>query len=219
MKTPEHTQPSPDNQSGDQPVSARRRMLLKAAATGAPVVATLSSGAAMANVSAYQCLMNDEKKSQNFDQLKLDGMREGGWLQIQLERHIYVGTYECALTDTNPDDEIGPCDGLSQPDDIELRWDVLLYDNRFFLYHGQTYLESSDEVPDPTTLISTNANWTLVWAEPEILDPVWALAYYNRLTDYTDIVKGPDLLKHGVPEWQALTGSCWTSLGGLGGDV
>ncbi|HIE55419.1 MAG TPA: hypothetical protein EYP90_09610 [Chromatiaceae bacterium] len=41
-------------------VSEKRRKLLKTAATTAPVIATLQSGAAFANTSAYQCI-NDAK--------------------------------------------------------------------------------------------------------------------------------------------------------------
>lgn len=57
----EQTMHTPSDQSSPRPanpptMSASRRRLLKAAARSAPLIATLPSGAALANASAFQCL-------------------------------------------------------------------------------------------------------------------------------------------------------------------
>ncbi len=49
-------------QEQNQKISQKRRKLLKSAAAGAPVIATLQSGAAFANTSAFQCI-NDASSS------------------------------------------------------------------------------------------------------------------------------------------------------------
>ena len=61
------TTPPPSNQSDVSPESAplnlvSRRHLLRAAAVTAPLVATLPSGAAMANASSFQCAVVDQNK-------------------------------------------------------------------------------------------------------------------------------------------------------------
>jgi hypothetical protein len=66
------TQASADAKSQAEPVnqqiqplhtvlSARRRQLLKAAASAAPLIATLPSGEALANASALQCVINQQE--------------------------------------------------------------------------------------------------------------------------------------------------------------
>ncbi|WP_200242146.1 hypothetical protein [Thiohalocapsa halophila] len=49
--------------SPDTPESGRRRSLLKAAASAAPVIATLPSGEALANASALQCVINEQNQA------------------------------------------------------------------------------------------------------------------------------------------------------------
>lgn len=48
-------------ETGRSAVWSRRRALLKAAASAAPVIATLPSGAALANASALQCVINQQQ--------------------------------------------------------------------------------------------------------------------------------------------------------------
>ncbi len=222
MNTPKHTQSSPDNQSGDQPVSARRRKLLKAAATGAPVVATLSSGAAMANVSAYQCLINDDKRDDTLTQIHEQKLG-GGWLQIELDKETWTGTWTCTKDNTSTTTPNDGCTG-DAPSDIQTTYVVLVYKGTYREYDSsKQYLKDMVVVEDPPwkkTLTADDNGWLLVWdTEPTETSTVWAVAYYERLEDYTDIIAGPDLLQVGESNWQALTGSCWTSLGGLGGKV
>jgi hypothetical protein len=52
------TQLRPD--ASDEGISERRRQLLRAAATAAPLVATLPSGADLANASAFRCIAKDK---------------------------------------------------------------------------------------------------------------------------------------------------------------
>jgi hypothetical protein len=58
---PKDAAPTP---ASEQPASADRRRLLRAAAVSAPVVATLPSGSAFANASAYQCVINARNEDQ-----------------------------------------------------------------------------------------------------------------------------------------------------------
>jgi hypothetical protein len=56
MSTDTQRRPNAD----DEGISERRRQMLRAAATAAPLVATLPSGAALANASAFQCIAADK---------------------------------------------------------------------------------------------------------------------------------------------------------------
>jgi hypothetical protein len=56
-------QPGASAGASDAPASGRRRHLLKAAASAAPLIATLPNGAALANGSAFQCLEKDKTES------------------------------------------------------------------------------------------------------------------------------------------------------------
>jgi hypothetical protein len=62
---------SPEHRIGDaaalaEDISSRRRDILKAAATAAPLVATLPSGEALANASALQCVINQKEGKEGF---------------------------------------------------------------------------------------------------------------------------------------------------------
>ncbi len=55
--------------ASELPVSVRRRHLLKAAASAAPLIATLPSGAARANSSSYQCVLSAADAPINEDEV------------------------------------------------------------------------------------------------------------------------------------------------------
>jgi hypothetical protein len=70
-------------------VSIKRRKLLKTAATTAPVIATLQSGAAFANTSAYQCI-NDATKELDIKETVKDPVPLGdNWVRKQVKRYKF----------------------------------------------------------------------------------------------------------------------------------
>ena len=73
---------------GSDYISEKRRRLLKAAATTAPVIATLQSGAAFANTSAFQCI--DDAKSGGVDEVVADPVPSGDhWVRKTIKRYKY----------------------------------------------------------------------------------------------------------------------------------
>jgi hypothetical protein len=88
-----------DQQGQSSPDSARRR-LLRAAASAAPLVATLPSGAALATASTYQCILDDKDAS--------DGLTKnrGGdfvtsldhWARVPAKRTVWTKTENSTTT-------------------------------------------------------------------------------------------------------------------------
>ena len=70
--------------SSPEAVSERRRRLLKGAAAGAPVIATLQSGAALANTSAYQCLLEAQSNPPDTVTTQADG-----WVRKNATRTLW----------------------------------------------------------------------------------------------------------------------------------
>jgi len=70
---------------GNDSISEKRRKLLKTAATTAPVIATLQSGAAFANTSAFQCI--NDAKSGGVYEVVTDPVPSDNWVRKTIKRY------------------------------------------------------------------------------------------------------------------------------------
>jgi len=170
----------------DPEISKRRRRLLQASAASASLIGTLRSGAVLANVSAYQCIVRDEQNQSTLDQLSTTE-QSGGWLQVQGFKRTYTH-------DNPPPGETSP--------QVFFFFDDIAGEGPHFVESPPGFLTQAPTDPP------TGAGWSVLAEEAH------ALLYSERNDDYTDAT-GLSLINHNTSNWTALTGSCWSSFGGV----
>ena len=79
-------------ENGDS-ISEKRRKLLKTAAASAPVIATLQSGAAFANTSAFQCINDAKNTAATLPEVVADPVPPSdNWVRKTVKRYRYQKT-------------------------------------------------------------------------------------------------------------------------------
>lgn len=164
--------------SPDTPASGRRRSLLKAAASAAPVIATLPSGEALANASALQCVINVQQDNNPPEALVSPTLPdEDTWARV-------VGEIQ-TWTINNPDSSEGA------PDEIAVQvYHIPRSGDATNIYvYGQN---SAVGVPPAGSQFDTDAAVTGPAADPS---PAFFLYQYDAsnapIEDATDVAVAP----------------------------
>jgi len=208
-----------------QQASQRRRRLLKAMST-APVVMTLQSGSAMANTSAYQCLVNADDEIPG---LVPTGSTSGTQAQYVRETHV-TWFFPADAVLTNCPGPVGAMAGLASGD----RW-IAQIDGVFYTSLGSQVMFG--DVPGGIMASSSVATGLDVMAAGSPNNIVCATTDGQTSSDLLVMVQViedgngnpvgisdsslvfPQHIQQGAQNFQGITGTCMMSIVGTGANT